>query len=65
MIYFKACPKCGGDLTDERDIYGKYLRCQQCGLHRDLETHNAQRPDQHFPPSSGPAARNKARGGVP
>jgi hypothetical protein len=31
MVLLKRCPKCGGDLFLERDIYGNNLRCLQCG----------------------------------
>ncbi len=37
MIYFNACPKCHGDLTMERDVYGAYIHCLQCGLMRDID----------------------------
>ena len=30
-IRFKACKKCGGDLSLEQDKYGKYFECIQCG----------------------------------
>jgi hypothetical protein len=34
MIYSirtKACKRCGGDLSLERDEYGVYIECIQCG----------------------------------
>jgi DNA-directed RNA polymerase subunit RPC12/RpoP len=36
MMLLKACPKCGGDITFDSDIYGRYTRCLQCGLMRDV-----------------------------
>ena len=36
MIFFKGCPKCGGDLYLDSDIYGDYLNCLQCGYAADL-----------------------------
>lgn len=36
MVLFKACPRCKGDITLDRDIYGPYMRCLQCGYLRDL-----------------------------
>lgn len=37
MIWLKACPKCAkGDLYLEKDMYGEYIRCLQCGYTRDL-----------------------------
>lgn len=37
MIEFKGCPKCHGDLYLNRDMYGKYKSCLQCGYVKDLE----------------------------
>ena len=37
MFYFKACPKCGGDMYLERDAYGSFQKCLQCGRMIDLE----------------------------
>ena len=36
MIKLKACPKCHGDLSLERDRYGSYLSCLQCGYLKEL-----------------------------
>lgn len=33
MIMAKSCPKCGGDVYQERDAYGPYLACVQCGYY--------------------------------
>ena len=30
-IRFKACRKCGGDISLEDDHYGRYFVCIQCG----------------------------------
>lgn len=31
MVYFKACPRCHGDMHVSQDIYGNYRECLQCG----------------------------------
>jgi len=31
MFYVKGCPKCQGDLTPEKDAYGAFFKCLQCG----------------------------------
>jgi hypothetical protein len=31
MFWLKACPRCLGDLHEERDLYGPYVVCIQCG----------------------------------
>jgi uncharacterized protein YbaR (Trm112 family) len=33
MFKLKACPRCRGDLREDRDKYGKYSICMQCGYH--------------------------------
>ena len=38
MIYFGACPKCQGDVALNRDGFGSFLSCLQCGLMRDVES---------------------------
>ncbi len=30
-IKMKSCQRCGGDLSLERDQYGAYVACIQCG----------------------------------
>jgi hypothetical protein len=37
MLKLKGCPKCKeGDVTSDRDLYGWYEYCIQCGYTRDL-----------------------------
>ncbi len=31
MVDFKACPRCKGDMVRNRDMYGEYAQCLQCG----------------------------------
>ena len=40
MMILKACPRCQGDLMEQDDQYGHYLRCMQCGWHKDLKNPN-------------------------
>ncbi len=37
MLFFKGCPKCHGDMYVDRDVYGTFIECLQCGLLRDVE----------------------------
>ena len=37
MLFFKACPKCPGDMQVNRDQYGEFIECLQCGLLRDID----------------------------
>ena len=36
MLDLKACPRCAGDLQKNRDLYGNYVECLQCGFMKDL-----------------------------
>lgn len=36
MLALKACPKCKGDMVSDRDMYGAYRQCLQCGYMMDL-----------------------------
>ena len=36
MLYMKACPRCHGDVKLDRDNYGVYAKCLQCGFNRDF-----------------------------
>ncbi|MFH1141299.1 MAG: hypothetical protein V1724_06515 [Chloroflexota bacterium] len=36
MLWFKRCPRCQGDLANDRDRYGVYLYCLQCGWLKDV-----------------------------
>jgi len=37
MLWLKGCPRCGGDLYRNRDIYGTYVCCLQCTRYYDEE----------------------------
>ena len=65
MIYLKQCPKCGGDLYDRKDIYGKYISCMQCGLHIDLEVNETLlRAQQEFPPVLKKISKTSSKAGA-
>ena len=34
---FKSCPRCRGDVFLEKDIYGWYEQCLQCGYLKDMD----------------------------
>ena len=40
MLHFKACPRCGGDIHVNSDVYGEYKECLQCGMIQDIERAN-------------------------
>ena len=37
MFYFKGCPRCKGDVYVEKDSFGTYRKCIQCGRMQELE----------------------------
>ena len=36
MLELKACMRCFGDIITDRDIYGGFKQCLQCGFMVDL-----------------------------
>lgn len=36
ILYLKSCPRCYGDMYQEKDNYGAYIKCVQCGFTCDL-----------------------------
>lgn len=36
MLELKSCPRCLGDMLANRDMYGYYRKCLQCGFMIDL-----------------------------
>ena len=38
MLELKSCPRCLGDMLSNRDMYGDYKQCIQCGFLKDLES---------------------------
>jgi len=46
MLFLKGCSRCLGDLYQDRDIYGDYIVCLQCGYYLpDFERMELQGPD--------------------
>ncbi len=37
MWKFKGCPRCGGDLFIDKDMYGWFEQCLQCSYRCDLK----------------------------
>ena len=36
MLQLKACPRCRGDMYSNKDMYGEYKECLQCGHMVDI-----------------------------
>lgn len=36
MMYLRACFRCCGDVLLDRDTYGAFFKCLQCGFARDV-----------------------------
>ncbi|MCH7552833.1 MAG: hypothetical protein IIC82_02395 [Chloroflexi bacterium] len=37
MLFLKSCPRCQGDMYLEKDSYGSFHQCLQCGNTKDLD----------------------------
>jgi DNA-directed RNA polymerase subunit M/transcription elongation factor TFIIS len=37
MMLLKGCPRCRGDLHINKDTYGDYKQCVQCGYLEDMD----------------------------
>ena len=35
-LHLKSCNRCGGDMNSNRDMYGEYRMCLQCGNMVDI-----------------------------
>jgi len=51
-LWFKSCPKCGGDLYSDRDIMGYYRQCLQCGYTFYEQRRREERRPVHAPASA-------------
>lgn len=40
MLELKSCPRCKGDMHTNRDMYGAYKECLQCGHMQDIQDPN-------------------------
>ena len=49
MLYLKGCTRCKGDLYLERDGWGAYLHCLQCGRTRHIPDKWLRAPDDSEP----------------
>ena len=71
MFWFKLCPRCSGDLFEDRDQYGSLITCMQCGSNRDvpadlegpLTVRAEPLPAPVAPPSDGARRRRISHGG--
>ena len=71
MFWLKGCPRCSGDLYSDRDRYGTFVACLQCGLNREITTQPGvplvisaePSPPPAVPESMGPKRRRISHGG--
>lgn len=60
MVFLKACPRCKGDIYLDQDAYGSFLKCLQCGYHKDaIKNDSAHKFPTVFPPTGGLTMRTK------
>lgn len=71
MFWLKGCPRCSGDLYSDRDQYGTFVSCLQCGLNREMSSQPGAAlvisaepsPMPAAPTSMGPKRRRISHGG--
>jgi hypothetical protein len=44
MLYLKSCTRCKGDMYLDKDGYGAFISCLQCGFTRDLPSSRPPEP---------------------
>ena len=49
LIFLKACRRCKGDVVIERDVYGEYAKCVQCGRSEEAKPGGFPPPFQNIP----------------
>lgn len=49
LIFLKACRRCKGDVVIERDVYGEYAKCVQCGRSEEAKPVGLPPPFQSTP----------------
>ena len=62
MYRLKSCPRCHGDVLDDRDEYGWYELCLQCGHMRYMSGSESARPaaiEKVLPAFTQPASQIK------
>ena len=64
MVFFKACPKCHGDMTSNNDGFGMYIGCLQCGFLKEFTESNKTCPNPSvdnitLSPDIGPRRKDK------
>jgi hypothetical protein len=73
MLWLKGCPRCTGDLYGDRDQYGLFITCVQCGFSKDIMERLAEplsinldpMPPPVAPKSEGGKRRRLSHGGRP
>lgn len=49
MWKLKGCARCGGDVYINRDEYGWFVQCLQCGYHNELVNIDEARKQMQLP----------------
>lgn len=62
MFWFKQCPRCSGDLISERDKYGTFISCMQCGLSKDVTGENIDPAKINWEPVPAPTVDQSESG---
>ncbi len=46
MLRLKSCPRCHGDVVRDKDQYGGFEQCLQCGYLRDIDLSVIELPEK-------------------
>ena len=58
-VYYRACPRCRGDVQINQDVYGEYKECLQCGYMLDT-LYRPKRRDTWQPAKAKPGRKREA-----
>ena len=59
VVYYRACPRCHGDVQVNQDVYGEYKECLQCGYMLDT-LNKSKRRDTWHPAKEKPGKKRAA-----
>ena len=58
VVYYKACPRCQGDMHKAQDVYGHYKECLQCGYILNID-HESKKRDYASAEALKPGRRKR------
>jgi hypothetical protein len=59
VVQFKSCPRCQGDMNINKDMYGEYEECLQCGFFVDVDKKGPQKFPNYLTTDRKPGRKKK------